>query len=222
MAMCWQRWAVLLPAASSGTLQPATAGTIAVVIGVIVVKAITTVAARTAVVRNATGVINVVGERRLLHPETYKEIDMKSNILLAGSRAALAMALIGAASVACAQTPTNVSDQEEAASKAFIVTGFNKIDTNHDGNISLQEWDAYMTKYLAKQRAEFDETFKAADKNHDGKLSRAEAAAANPLLAKYFNQIDTNHDGYLTPDEIRAAILAHRQASMDVDSDDSK
>ena len=149
---------------------------------------------------------------------------MKSKIVLVGTRAALAMALVGAASLACAQTASSTSagDQEEAASKAFIVTGFNKIDTNHDGNISLQEWDAYMTKYLAKQRAEFDETFKAADTNHDGKLSRSEAAAANPLLSKYFAQIDTNHDGYLTPDEIRAAILAHRQASMDVDSDDSK
>ena len=47
------------------------------------------------------------------------------------------------------------------------------------------------------------ERLKAADKDGDGKISRAEAAAM-PRLAKHFDEIDTNKDGFITKEEMKA------------------
>lgn len=47
--------------------------------------------------------------------------------------------------------------------------------------------------------------FAAADKNHDGKLTLAEAQAGMPKVAANFDKIDTEHRGYVTLDQILAA-----------------
>ncbi|MBS0194511.1 MAG: EF-hand domain-containing protein [Proteobacteria bacterium] len=47
------------------------------------------------------------------------------------------------------------------------------------------------------------ERFAAADLNHDGRLTKEEAASI-PFVAKHFDQIDSNHDGYVTLEEIKA------------------
>ena len=52
------------------------------------------------------------------------------------------------------------------------------------------------------QRAQ--ERFRQADKNGDGALSKAEAEAGMPRLAKDFAAIDANKDGKITPEELRA------------------
>jgi len=60
------------------------------------------------------------------------------------------------------------------------------------------------------------EKFAAADTDHDGALSRAEAAAGMPRLAKRFDAIDTDHDGKLTLAEVAAFLKqarAERQTS---------
>jgi hypothetical protein len=46
---------------------------------------------------------------------------------------------------------------------------------------------------------------KAADTNGDGLISKAEAQASLPRLAKRFDEIDANHDGQVSPEELRAA-----------------
>ena len=48
------------------------------------------------------------------------------------------------------------------------------------------------------------EHFKNADKNGDGKISREEANASMPRIAKHFDAIDTDKDGQVTKDELRA------------------
>ena len=53
-----------------------------------------------------------------------------------------------------------------------------------------------------KQRAE--EWFKKVDTDGDGTISRAEAEANAPRLAKHFDEIDTDHDGTITPAELKA------------------
>lgn len=47
------------------------------------------------------------------------------------------------------------------------------------------------------------ERLKAADKDGDGKISRAESAAL-PRIAKHFDEIDTNKDGFLSKQEMKA------------------
>ena len=44
----------------------------------------------------------------------------------------------------------------------------------------------------------------AADKNHDGKLTLAEAQAGMPRIAANFSYIDTQNKGYVTLAEIEA------------------
>src|SRR5947209_3744281 len=56
---------------------------------------------------------------------------------------------------------------------------------------------------------------KAADTNGDGLISKAEAEAALPRLARQFDQIDTNHDGQLSPEELKAARQNMRNAMFD-------
>nr|WP_246525921.1 EF-hand domain-containing protein [Polynucleobacter paneuropaeus] len=46
--------------------------------------------------------------------------------------------------------------------------------------------------------------FKAADKNHDGKLTLAEAQAGMPRVASHFSYIDSQGRGYVTLDQILA------------------
>ena len=55
----------------------------------------------------------------------------------------------------------------------------------------------------ADRAAKMQERMKAADKDGDGKLSRAEAVAL-PRLAKHFDEIDTNKDGFITKEEMKA------------------
>ena len=47
------------------------------------------------------------------------------------------------------------------------------------------------------------ERIKAADKDGDGKISRAEVVAL-PRIAKHFDEIDTNKDGFVTKEELKA------------------
>jgi len=53
--------------------------------------------------------------------------------------------------------------------------------------------------------------FQHLDVDHDGRLSRSEAAKSN-YLSKHFDEVDTNHDGYITPDEKRQAWKARMAA----------
>jgi len=61
------------------------------------------------------------------------------------------------------------------------------------------------------------EKFAAADTDHDGMLSRAEAAAGMPRLAKSFDAIDTDHDGRLSLAEVAAFLKQARAARQATD-----
>lgn len=56
------------------------------------------------------------------------------------------------------------------------------------------------------------EHFAAADTNHDGYLSRDEAAQGTPRLAAHFDEIDSDHDGQLSRQEIIAFMQQHRRS----------
>ena len=53
------------------------------------------------------------------------------------------------------------------------------------------------------------EKFAALDTNHDGAISREEAAGA-PNLAGKFDEVDADHDGRVLPAELKAYAKTHR------------
>ena len=53
-----------------------------------------------------------------------------------------------------------------------------------------------------KAKAELQERFEAADADHDGKLTKAEADGKMPRIYKAFDEIDTEHNGYITLQQI--------------------
>ena len=60
------------------------------------------------------------------------------------------------------------------------------------------------------------ERFTAADVNHDGKLTREEAQAKMPMVARNFDQIDKTQRGYVTLEDIQAFSrekIAQRRAA---------
>jgi Ca2+-binding EF-hand superfamily protein len=56
----------------------------------------------------------------------------------------------------------------------------------------------------SRRDQQIDSKFKAADKNNDGKLTREEAKAGMPRVARGFSKIDAQNKGYVTADEIKA------------------
>ena len=50
--------------------------------------------------------------------------------------------------------------------------------------------------------AVFEQRFKSADKDKDGKLTRKEAYAAFPRMPEFFNEIDRNRDDSITLDAL--------------------
>ncbi|WP_426395620.1 EF-hand domain-containing protein [Ralstonia sp. R-29] len=106
--------------------------------------------------------------------------------------------------------------RDEAKGHAWLEKNFDQIDTNHDGQLSKDELAAWHKAHKGEMREKmaerFDAKFKAADKDGDGALTKEEAQAGMPHLAKKFDQIDANHDGKVTEDEIRAYMKARHDA----------
>ncbi len=88
--------------------------------------------------------------------------------------------------------------REEAAQSKGLAKHFDQIDANKDGFLTREEFAAQRARMAAAK-------LKAVDKDGDGRISRVEAEAKAPRLAKNFDQIDTNKDGYLSKEEITAA-----------------
>ena len=66
----------------------------------------------------------------------------------------------------------------------------------------------------AEAKAIIAERFKAADVDHDGKLSREEAKAGMPEVYKRFDQIDVRKRGYVTERQIGADWEAKTKEQM--------
>ncbi len=69
---------------------------------------------------------------------------------------------------------------------------FDCIDANHDGSISLAEWEAFKSE-------------------HPCKHAHPEAAKAHGDGHPVFDRIDANHDGSISLAEWEAARAAHRE-----------
>lgn len=70
--------------------------------------------------------------------------------------------------------------------------------------------DGRMNWDPAKRDEMIEQRFKAADKDGDGKLTKDEAEAGMPRVAKHFDEIDKDHKGYVTLDQVKAAAAQMR------------
>lgn len=68
--------------------------------------------------------------------------------------------------------------------------------------------EAAAPKNAQEAKAAFAEKFKQADADGDGKLTRQEAEAGMPEVAKNFDKIDTKKRGYVTQKQIGAYFVA--------------
>ncbi len=80
---------------------------------------------------------------------------------------------------------------------------FSIYNRQKDGVITKQEWDA--VERANESRTE--SSFRALDRNHDGKLTRAELTSGprrDAVVNRLFDRIDANHDGTISLVEARA------------------
>ena len=66
---------------------------------------------------------------------------------------------------------------------------------------------------VQQMEAELQKRFAAADLDHDGRITRAEAQAGMPLVFQYFDEIDVARTGSLTLAQIAAFARAKAAAS---------
>lgn len=97
----------------------------------------------------------------------------------------------------------------EAQPHKHLAAHFDKIDANGDGKLSQDEWQQWSKDMRAQAVERFDQEFKAADTDGDGRLSKAEVAASKmPGLAAHFDKLDRNGDGQLSKEELQAGYKA--------------
>ena len=61
---------------------------------------------------------------------------------------------------------------------------------------------------------QFEQRFRAADKDGDGRLSREEAYAAFPRAPEFFKEIDANNDNHITLIEFNQAMTRRAEAAL--------
>jgi Ca2+-binding EF-hand superfamily protein len=82
---------------------------------------------------------------------------------------------------------------------------FDRIDVNHDGRITQDEFDAAYANRARKSLQAFDR----ADVNHDGVLTEAELTKRASSSYSAIEAIDANHDGKVTRDEYSRYVEQH-------------
>ncbi|HWS77451.1 MAG TPA: hypothetical protein VN205_03635 [Thermomonas sp.] len=147
---------------------------------------------------------------------------MKQMKLLA---AAVAIALASAA--AFAQTTTTapaagkprmqldankdgVIDRAEAAKSPKLAGKFDQFDTNKDGKLGADERPQMRGMRHAGGKGGMHGRMMAADTDKDGRISRAEANAAQSKAGERFEQMDINKDGYLDRADRQARVAQRR------------
>ncbi len=99
-----------------------------------------------------------------------------------------------------------ISRAEAEAGLPRAAKHFDRLDTNKDGQISADEFKAghHKVKHMHGAKADADK---------DGFITRAEADANAPRLAKRFDEIDANKDGKISREEMQAAkAKMHKKA----------
>jgi len=102
-------------------------------------------------------------------------------------------------------------DEAQAAASVQAAKRFDKLDLNHDGVLTREEVQQARQAQRAAFKQKFEARFQAAQTSGQGGLTKAEAAASFPHLARRFDRLDTNQDGILTLQEVEGAWQSHRR-----------
>ena len=149
---------------------------------------------------------------------------------------AIAAAIAAAGTTYAAENPGKIYNammpQTRADAQARVKAMFDRIDANHDGIITLAEFDAYRSARLAEWQARGgerrDRAFAAMDADQNGQVSKAEfdsfatsdnAKAMRQMVGarmigarlggrEWFDRADGNHDGKITLDEAQSSAMA--------------
>lgn len=107
----------------------------------------------------------------------------------------------------------------EAAKFARLGKQFDKLDGNHDEQISTEEYRSFVKARRGAQRedarARMRQRWKQTDLDGDGLVSRAEAEQGLPMLAKRFEIIDHDQDGQISRQELRELSLRREKTSLE-------
>ena len=106
----------------------------------------------------------------------------------------------------------SLSRAEADASMPHLAKKFDRVDANHDGQVSHDEMQAFHATHMKHSPEEMAAHFQAADRNGDGVIDPAEAKADMPMLAEHFAEVDANHDGKVTLDEMKAHHGQHMKS----------
>ncbi len=113
----------------------------------------------------------------------------------------LAAALIVSAATAQAQTPMTGTQGPLTATPPVAIS---------NTPASAATPSAAATPAPARHGRTLQERFDEANTTHDGHLTREQARAKMPAVARDFDAIDTGHHGYVTVDEIKAHAAQRR------------
>jgi Ca2+-binding EF-hand superfamily protein len=113
-------------------------------------------------------------------------------------------ALVGS-SAAFAQPPVDSDGDGRISLQEFQARGaerFARLDADGDGYLTREEIQGAREGFRSAGRERGRQFFAAADTDGDGALSLAEMQAVRPgMTAEQFARIDANNDGLVTPDE---------------------
>lgn len=96
-----------------------------------------------------------------------------------------------------------------------LVTEFNKLDSDGDGEISIEEFKAAVSKLNKNSSQEIESVFKQLDADKNGSINYTEFIAATMNQSIYlkeeklyqtFKMFDKNNDGFISADEIKAVL----------------
>ena len=108
-----------------------------------------------------------------------------------------------------------LSRNELEQRQSALVTHFDLIDSNRDGQLSRQEIGSFLRARRLQRRVvmmqKLDDRVATADLDHNGLLSESEVAQGDfKRLASHFSTLDVNGDGMLSTHEIRAGAMFAR------------
>jgi hypothetical protein len=108
-----------------------------------------------------------------------------------------------------------VVTREEAQPYPRLTEHFDAADANKDGQLDATEVNTYREQMRVEMRAKAMERWKAADKDGDGSVSRAEAETSMPLMAERFDKFDANGDGKVSRDEMHNFRIRNKASRKD-------